>query len=103
MIPTEGRKHFVKKRLKNRASAGKWTKEGAVGTCNAYVVGPGAAARGRTHFYSRILIKKKERLTTAMQRGARWEHTFGSNAPRDAQEREEGTRTGDGTRDHERI
>ena len=51
----------------------KGTKRGAVGTCNAYAVGPGAAAHGRTHFYSRILIKKKERLTTGMQQGAREE------------------------------
>ena len=38
---------------------GKGAKTGAVGACNVYVGGPGAAARGRTHFYSRILIKKK--------------------------------------------
>ena len=47
----------------------KGSKKGAVGACNAYVGGPGAAARGRTHFYWRILIQKEVA-------------TYNGNAPR---------------------
>ena len=36
-----------------------------------------------------------------IRQGANREHTLGSNAPRDAQERIEGTRTADGTREME--
>ena len=46
----------------------KGSKEGAVGTCNAYVGRPGAAAHGRTHSELRTLIKNIERLTTGISK-----------------------------------
>ena len=108
VIPTDCRKHFFKKRMKNIASGGKRAQKRAFGGCNAYVVGSGAAAHGRTHFHSRILINKKKGAThngttPGSHRGVAGDHTFRSNAPRYAQERSKGTRTADGTRDDERV
>ena len=89
----------------------KGSKKGSVGTCNAYVGGPGAAARGRTHFYSRILIEKKGAThndnAARSPRGARGEPasiTLLDPMPPGMLKKEcIEQSTADGTRDHDRI
>ena len=45
VIPTEGRKHFSKKKVKKIASGGKRAKKVGVGECYAYVGGSGGVIK----------------------------------------------------------